>query len=306
MFHIVQLSVDVTPEQMEELGSKPKFWFTHEMAGHKIRFLFKADDRGTGEDWAEKISCELCSLLGIPHVHYEMALQIETGRPGVICQSCVRSPAVLILANQLLVALDPSYPTDRPRYKAERHTIEAAVEVLGGIGVPSHEWCDNLPKGIHTALDVFVGYLMLDAWIANQDRHHENWAAIFLENELTLSPTFDHGAALARNIKDDEREKRLLTRDSGYNVMAFAKKARSAFYSDASPEKTLTTHDAWRAISSYAPEASAIWLERLRTVEEEMVGKILLEVPPERLTAVGRDFTAELLKANRSLLLDGV
>lgn len=304
MFQTVQLSVDVTPEQMEDLGSKPKFWFM--MSGEKVRFLFKADDRGTGEDWAEKISCELCSLLGIPHVHYEMAWQVETGRPGVVCQSCIRSPEVLILANQLLVAADPKYPVDRPRYKAEKHTIEAAVEVLAGIGTPASEWCDNLPAGIQSALDVFVGYLMLDAWIANQDRHHENWAAILLNNELRLSPTFDHGAALARNITDDEREKRLSTRDAGYGIAAFAKKAKSAFYSDASPERTLTTHDAWRTISSYAPHASCVWLERLRAVDDSMVRKILLEVPPERLTDVGREFTAELLKANRSLLLDGV
>lgn len=306
MFRTIQLSVDVTPEQMEDLGSKPKFWFTHEMSGEKIRFLFKADDRGTGEDWAEKISCELCSVLGIPHVHYEMALQIETGRPGVVCQSCVRSPAVLVLANQLLVALDPDYPVDRPRYKAEKHTIEAAVEVLRGLRLPSPWWCDNLPTGIQTALDVFVGYLMLDAWIANQDRHHENWAAVFLENELTLSPTFDHGAALARNIKDDERKKRLVTRDVGYGIAAFAKKAKSAFYSDASPERTLTTHDAWRAISAFAPSASLIWLERLRAIDDGMIQEILQEIPPERLTDVGRDFTSKLLQANRSLLLDGV
>ena len=28
------------------------------------------------------------------------------------------------------------------------------------------------------AVDVFVGYLMFDAWIANTDRHHENWALV--------------------------------------------------------------------------------------------------------------------------------
>src|SRR5712691_13257238 len=28
--------------------------------------------------------------------------------------------------------------------------------------------------GVREAVDVFVGYLMFDAWIANTDRHHEN------------------------------------------------------------------------------------------------------------------------------------
>ncbi len=84
---------------------------------------------------------------------------------------------------------------DKSRYKAKKHTIEAAVEVLQKLAPPSPEWCPNLPDGIHSALDVFVGYLMLDAWIANQDRHHENWGAISLNDGLHLAPTFDHGAA---------------------------------------------------------------------------------------------------------------
>lgn len=36
-------------QAVEPLGSKPKFWFSD---GDR-RLLFKADDRGTGEDWAE-------------------------------------------------------------------------------------------------------------------------------------------------------------------------------------------------------------------------------------------------------------
>jgi hypothetical protein len=43
---------------VETLGSKPKFWFQE---GEK-RLLFKAEDRGTGEDWAEVVSCHLCGL----------------------------------------------------------------------------------------------------------------------------------------------------------------------------------------------------------------------------------------------------
>jgi hypothetical protein len=44
-------------EAMEWLGTKRKFWFSR--AG--VRWLFKAEERGTGEDWAEKIACELAA-----------------------------------------------------------------------------------------------------------------------------------------------------------------------------------------------------------------------------------------------------
>lgn len=39
--------------------------------------LFKAEDRGTGEDWAEVVACHLCALLGLPHVEYELAAEYD-------------------------------------------------------------------------------------------------------------------------------------------------------------------------------------------------------------------------------------
>lgn len=54
----------IRAQAVEMLGSKPKFWFSD---GDR-RLLFKADDRGTGEDWAEVVACRLCELLGLPHV----------------------------------------------------------------------------------------------------------------------------------------------------------------------------------------------------------------------------------------------
>jgi serine/threonine protein kinase HipA of HipAB toxin-antitoxin module len=46
--------------------------------------------------------------------------------------------------------------------------------------------------------DVFLGYLMLDAWIANLDRHHENWGLV-LTKDITghLAPSYDHASSLA-------------------------------------------------------------------------------------------------------------
>ncbi len=56
-------------ERVEELGTKRKYWFRpRDVDEHGL--LYKADERvaggsdvvGTGEDWAEKIVCELCVL----------------------------------------------------------------------------------------------------------------------------------------------------------------------------------------------------------------------------------------------------
>jgi hypothetical protein len=108
-FYVLQ--VDRSRSQsVEPLGSKPKFWFSD---GNR-RLLFKAENRETGEDWAEVVSCHLCELLGLPHVEYELAAEHDGDRyicPGVVCENMARKPLVLVLGNQLLLAVDPQYPT---------------------------------------------------------------------------------------------------------------------------------------------------------------------------------------------------
>jgi hypothetical protein len=180
-------------EAVEPLGSKPKFWFREE----DRRLLFKADDRGTGEDWAEVVASHLSELVGLPHVLYELAKEYDGDRylrPGVVCENMAPSPRSLVLGNQLLLAIDPEYPTQQ-RFKVRQHTIEAVKEAVSTLDVPPDPWFAGVPLGVDSALDVFAGYIMLDAWIANQDRHHENWGALWDGRQLRLAPTFDHGAA---------------------------------------------------------------------------------------------------------------
>jgi len=297
--------IEVDPrkaEALEPLGTKRKFWYSDQ--GRRI--LFKAEERGTGEDWAEKIACELAQLLGLPHVHYELAEEVQNKTPGVVCENCAPLPWALVLGNQLLLARDPNYPaTDGRKYKVRAHTVDAVAEIIGGLQLPPEPWIGLLPQGIKTALDVFTGYLLLDAWIANQDRHHENWGALRRGDTLYLAPTFDHGASMARNVTDQERQERLTTRDANRRVAAFARKARSAFYAGIGNTKPMSTVEAWKAFAARTPQAASIWRERLRQLNEQAVDQLLKEIPPHRMTTVCRQFTMELLTENQKRLVHG-
>jgi hypothetical protein len=293
-------------EASEQLGTKRKFWFRE---GDR-RMLFKAEERGTGEDWAEKVSCHLCELLGLPHVHYELAEEYDGEKniqPGVVCETCSPPPMALVLGNQLLMERDAAYPADadRRKFKVREYTVHAVAEVLRGVGPPSDTWMQSAP-GLDTALDVFVGYIMLDAWIANQDRHHENWGAL-QSKQMRLAPTFDHGAALARNLLDDERQDRLATRDRNRTVAAFAKRATSAFFGDESPPRLMKTVEVFRAFAALTPQAAQVWIGRLAKVDRNAIWQILSEVPNKRMSSIVREFTVELLLENhRRLLEEGV
>ena len=288
-------------DDVEPLGTKRKFWFRE---GDR-RVLFKAEDRGTGEDWAEKIACELCGMLGLPHVRYELAVEMESGAPGVVCDSCVAGAASLLLGNQLLVELDPAYPAAGGRsYRVREHTVEAVAGAVGRLAPPPDVWMGGVPAGVCTAIDVFTGYVMLDAWIANQDRHHENWAALREDDAMRLAPTFDHGASLARNISDEERKERLETNDRNRSVSHFARRATSAFFADTHSKRPLRTVDAFVAFARFAPDASRAWTERLRPVSIDAVEGILAEIPPHRMSRIAKNFTLRLLTENQQRLIE--
>lgn len=290
-------------QQFEQLGSKPKFWFRE----NDRRLLFKADDRGTGEDWAEVVACHLCDMLGLPHVEYELAAEHDGDRyrrPGVVCENMAPPPKTLILGNQLLLSIVVGYPTAQ-RFKVRQHTVDAVCDVVSALSTPESKWMTSAPAGMRTGLDVFVGYVMLDAWVANQDRHHENWGAIGKGAEtMSLAPTYDHGAGLARNLQDSEREERLATRDRNRSLEVFAAKGRSAFFASLGDSKPLLLLEAYRSFAAHAPDAARLWLNRLRGVTPEQVSGILDEVPEDRMSALCKQFTLALLEVNRRRLLE--
>lgn len=289
-------------QSVEPLGSKPKFWFRD---GNR-RLLFKAEDRGTGEDWAEVVACHLCGLIGLPHVDYELAAEHDGEhiiRPGVVCENMAPKPAVLVLGNQLLLAVDPQYPLAQ-RFKVRQHSVEAVGDIVTKLDRPPAEWIHSIPSGVQSALDVFAGYVMLDAWIANQDRHHENWAALWDGGNLRLAPTFDHGAALARNLLDFEREERLRTKDRNRTVAAFAERGRSAFYTSPADSRPLRLREAFQAFAQRVPWAARAWLDRLRAVNPDEISGILDRVPVERMSETCKQFTMKLLAENQRRLLE--
>ena len=301
MFPIIRVD-SRRAESLEQLGTKRKFWFRDHPEGPRL--LFKAEERGTGDDWAEKLAAELAGLIGLPHVEYRLALDIHGDVPGVVCETCSPAPIILKHGNQLLVSRDPNYPEGN-RWRVRQHTVDAVAEVLAGLGPPPEPWCVGLPQGIESALDTFTGYIMLDAWIANQDRHHENWAALVTAKGRCLAPTFDHGASMARNITDDERRERLASKDRNRQIDAFARRARSALFADPGQNKAMPTHEAWYAFARLAPDAAKLWIGALRRVDPAAVDGLIDRVPPQRMSGVCREFTRKLLATNRQRLLDG-
>lgn len=293
IYDISQVESDI----LEPLGTKSKFWYS---VGDD-EFLFKSVESNNGsrfgEDWAEKIACELAKLLGLPHAHYELAACKSTR--GVITKNFISERGEqLILGNELLETFISSEDGSNPniQYIDDVHKIMTNTVVNKPIGFSSL-------KDIKTASEFFVGYLMFDALISNQDRHNENWGTIITVKGIKhLAPSYDHGASLARNINDEIRVQRLNTKDKGQQIAQFVLRAKSCFLNRQTNSR-IKLLDAFYHYALMEKVAAKSWLNILSSLDDEKIQRIVSRVPSTLMSQVAKDFTFKLIQCNRSNLL---
>jgi hypothetical protein len=304
LYPILDIS-DMQSDRDEQMGTKEKSWFWGDPKHwywelKSDRFLFKAGRPGTGENWAEKIACELCRSLKLPHAEYELSIYRQ--KKGVITPNFVPNESRLELGNEILARYIKGYEVSR-KFKQTNHTLRAALAVVSDKNLLLPLGFNSF-KNIDSSMDVFIGYLMLDVWVANQDRHHENWGTIV--NEITrkayLAPTFDHASSLGRNHSDDYREQRLKTRDQFFSMAAYVEKARSAFYN--SPNGSLlSTLDAFKFAAGKNINAAKSWIENLNNISSDEVTRIVNKVPDAEMSGSAKEFTLKILELNKTRLL---
>ncbi len=288
-FPIIDIPPDA-PEADEDLGTKEKFWYRHD----NVNYLYKKTRQNTGEDWSEKIASELCSLLDLPHAIYELAT--FNGYNGVITRSFLPSDGTLTLGNEILEPIVPGYPQNSR--DLSQHTIHNICRALesGSVNSPIH-WV--LPAGINLAIEVFVGYLLLDAWIGNTDRHHENWAYIILGNKMHLAPSYDHASSLGREMSDGKREEKLKNK----SVVGYAQKCKSLIYPSNGGQKPVRTFDAFYQVQQLYPKAAGLWLEKLARVSSNDTSMLFGRIPSHRISPIAIEFAQTILEFNHKRLV---
>ena len=191
----------------EQGGSEGAQWLTDADDRHWLHknVEIKEDNR-QGEDWAEVTSTALAELLGIPVAKTRLCRR--DGVDGSLSLSVRPGRFDLWSGGELLVDTYPDSGYDPSVKKAggvirPGHSLLRIREALRRATPP-----ESAPAACADGYDCFVGYLLLDAIVANQDRHEENWAVLVprVGNEAPmLSPSFDHGSALGFGLWDKKR-----------------------------------------------------------------------------------------------------
>ncbi|MGY2876355.1 hypothetical protein ACVW00_003545 [Marmoricola sp. URHA0025 HA25] len=240
-------------------------------------------------DVAEVAASRIAAVMGLPAAECSYA---RKGDLGVISRNVTPSGYDLHDGDVFLHEIegydrrDPQFDergVEKGRVRSNiGYTLEAVSAVLDGMnGPPGYE--------AMSALQVFAGYLVLDALIANTDRHPRNWAVLEdrANGRRVIAPTFDHGTALGAGLTEPNRE----TRD----VVAFCRRGMANPFS---PAKQTLVELARRATN--VGEAD-FWLERVRALDSAVFSDAL-QAPQGRLSVEASTFMTQVLTINRERL----
>lgn len=303
MFNVINLGhyVQTRPEA---LGTKEKFWLVPRpgVLLNSRPHLFKIGRENTGENWSERVSCELARLIHLPCAEYELA-EYE-GRRGVLTERFIPDTGTMFLGNIILSRAVPSYDNSKT-YDQVDYKLSRVFQILKGLRLKPPIAIDACAYGMD-GVDYFVGYLIFDCLIGNTDRHHENWG-IILNNvhgqvDLHLAPSFDHASCLGRNEQDSKRTFKLTTPDKRGSVEAYAGRTRSALYGGGLNSRPLGTRDLMVELASAFPNVTKLWSDRIATLTDRQFADIFARVPADWISEPATEFAIRMLRFNRQMI----
>ena len=276
--------------EQEGAGGDEKLW----LADQSDRlWLFKPRTEhatwAQGEDWAEVAVSDVARRLGVPAAHVDLAVRL--GRRGSVSRNLRPAGWELQHGALLLTELLPGFVT-RSKERSG-HTLDNVQTVLRDVAPPA-DVADL------SSFDVFTGFLMLDALVANQDRHEENWAVLRPlpgAGVVTLADSYDHGSSLGFNLTEGRRQLHLERGD----VPAYAARARAQRFDQASDGQRTLVELARGALRRCSAVARDRWSDALARVGDDELGGVIDRIPD--LSDVTRMFATELLTTNRGRLL---
>lgn len=251
-----------------------------------------------GENWAEKVVAEVGALLGLPVASVELATR--EGAIGSISRDLthdksqdstgVARKSTLAMGNELLGGFIDGYEASKFHLVAD-YTIENVFTAFDSAHVAA-------PLGADQAIGAngwFAGYLLLDALVANTDRHHQNWGVLVDGARLTLAPSFDHASSLGFQLSDAGRGTEL-----AQGIEKFAGRGRSRH---APGEPTFVELAASAALLS---GTVLHWRHVLETTSPQEAMAVVDRIPAASMSQGARTFVQALIDVNWRRLTDAL
>ena len=153
---------------------------------------------------SEYLGSHIFSMLGIET--QETDLGIYHGENVVAIRDFLGEDEVFVPFNGLG---DSSLEQDKEKYQYSYDDIIAMLK-------------ENIKlTDVEQTIDLFWDMFIIDALIANFDRHGSNWGFIKKDNKYRLSPIFDNGSSLFPQFNTDEKIDQVLNNQEEINMRIY-------------------------------------------------------------------------------------
>lgn len=282
--------IEIEPNSVigdEQLGSKPKFWFSR----GEERWLFKERRPNTGEDWAEKVASEIAKLIGVNAADVELARYGD--RLGCASKSFViKDSDALVHGNEILAAQVAGYDRAKKQHHCD-HTFDNLVTAIQKLLSMKEIW--------QPVLQQLASYLVFDALICNTDRHHENWGLMLRlvtrgeeksSYRLMVAPSFDHASSLGRELRAERAVQFLNTNAVG----RYVRNGHGGIYLRSSDTRGANPLHLVEFANRKFPEYFQPALQKVSAVPIQTLQATVDEVPTDRISPTARQFVKALLE----------
>lgn len=259
-------------------GVVKKGWINIENLG---RCLLKLGDNSFNEVWKEKIASELAQQIGIPTASYEFA-ELPDGRKAILSPNYMKPNWIEKVGRECL--------QDNSK---NLYTLENVIDTIdiSNLTLPNIA----LPTNIDTSSDLFTGYLLVDYWIANGDRHGRNWGIQIdpLSGQKELLPLFDCGFSM--------RFANSRNRGAEY-LRWYTDDLEIAFVSETN--FPIQMRELIKKLQQLKPEATRSWIERLENIDRDSVIQLFDRIPNGWIQASQIAPAIDLITYNRDRLIE--
>jgi len=283
----------------EAMGSKKKFWYREHNAADLWLFKYPQENKHThelaGQHWAEKIAEQAAALMETHHAVVELA--VFEGKRGSATKSFAHERRTLFHGNQLMAGSGavPNYNV-QATFGHSSHTLENIFKTFDVILVGD--------AFVRRSKLFFSEYLVLDALIANTDRHHENWGFVLKQTAdggwtAAIAPTFDHASSLGRELQDERRDQ--IIREG--RIAHYVNKGHGGIYWSTDEKKAPSPLELVKRATLTYPDFFRPALGKLLRFDESALARIIERVPDAWMSDSTRRFAHALMCHNQQHLL---
>lgn len=211
----------------------------------------------------------------------ETYLGIYKGEQIVACKNFIPNDAIFVPFNDVG---ESTLDNDKNLYTYEYETIMQMLE--------DNSKLENLDETVKAFWDMYI----VDALIANFDRHGTNWGFLKYKNRYTMAPIFDNGSSLYPQLVDEDEMLKTINSEEETNKRVFK-------FPTSQIKMNGNKSSYYDVISSLRyPECNEALIRIMNKTDFDSINNLINNTP--FITEIHKDLYKHLLKARYEKILE--